>query len=227
MKKIIHYISHFFYLTFHWNIFLACFVTWHEIKRGTRYGINTIKREKLEKLTIPSGDISKSSPYEAVTYYMLEKLLTAFRQMSDATSLTDLGCGKGRVLVAAAHFGFTSVTGVEFARELCREAETNLMYVQKKFPALKWKVVCSDVLHYRPGPEENVFFMFNPFNKEILEQFILNNKHKFLQDSEPVYFLYASPVHLDVLKKYGFAVQYYLRNLNLEGAILKKECKSA
>ncbi|MGH2564976.1 MAG: hypothetical protein ACRDE5_10705, partial [Ginsengibacter sp.] len=69
MKKFIHNIYYFFYLSFNWNVFLASFIIWHEIKRGPKYRINTVKPENLRKLTILEGDISKSSPYEAVSFY--------------------------------------------------------------------------------------------------------------------------------------------------------------
>jgi hypothetical protein len=72
VKKIFHYIYNFFYVAFNWNFPLAIFITWHEIKRGPKYNINTIKRERLQKLTIEEGDKSKSSPYEALNYFILE-----------------------------------------------------------------------------------------------------------------------------------------------------------
>ena len=223
MKKFIHYILYFFYLSFHWNFTLAFFITWHELKRGPKYRINTVKPENLEKLTIQEGDISKSSPYEAVNYYLLENLLIAFRKYSDATSIVDLGCGKGRVMVVASYFGFVSVTGIDFAKELCEEAKRNMKQIQEKFKTLKWKVVCSDVLNYELKADDNIFFMFNPFEKEILEKFLKKVETSIAKYPRSIWFLYASPLHKNVLSDYGYEVIYHINPVKkLEAVIMKK-----
>ena len=224
MKKFIYYIYNFFFLSINWNPVLAIFVTWHELKRGSKYRIYTIKREKLEKLTIENGDITKSSPYEAVTYYLLEKLLSAFRKIDPSTNITDLGCGKGRVLVVAAHFGFTTIIGVEFANELCEKAGANMRKLEKKIPGLNWKVINKNVMNYEPGPDDNVFFLFNPFDRETLQLFLRKNEMLFNKNQKPIYFIYASPVHLDVLLKNGYKNIYHINPArNLEAVIVKKE----
>ena len=223
MKKFIHYIAYFFYVSFYWNPWLATFIIFHEIKRGPKYGINTVKPEKLHKLSIREGDTRKGSPYEAVSYYLLEKLLSAFRKFSDSKSIIDLGCGKGRVMVVAAYFGFTSITGVDFAKELCEEAKSNMIKVQKKFTALKWKVICNDVLNYDISPDDCVFFMFNPFTKDILEKFLQKTEHSLQLAHRTIYFLYASPLHIEVLLKYGYKIVYHINpKKKLEAVILER-----
>ena len=223
MKKFIHYIYYFFYVSFYWNPWLAVFIIFHEIKRGPKYRINTVKPENLHKLTILEGDINKSSPYEAVSYYLLEKLLIAFRKFSDNTSIVDLGCGKGRVMVVAAHFGFISVTGIDFAKELCEQARSNMENVEKKFPDLKWNVICKNVLSYDITSNDSVFFMFNPFTKDILEKFLQKLEQSLIDTPRKIYFLYASPLHLTVLLKYGYKTIYHLNPAkNLKAVIIEK-----
>src|SRR4030095_15873488 len=99
VKKFFHNIYNFFYVAFNWNLPLAIFITWHEIKRGPKYNINTIKPVSLDALSIAEGDISKSSPYEALNYYILETLLENFRKLFPREkSIIDIGSGKGRVM---------------------------------------------------------------------------------------------------------------------------------
>ncbi len=179
---------------------------WHEIKRGPKYRISTVKPEKLNRLTITEGDISKSSPYEAVSYFLLEKMLTLFRMISNQTSIVDLGCGRGRVMAAAAHFGFTSITGIDFAKELCEEAEKNMLKTQLRFKNIKWEVLCKDVLNYDIQANDSVFFMFNPFEKEILNKFLGKIEVSLKEFPRIIWFLYASPVYQDCLIQFGYEI---------------------
>jgi SAM-dependent methyltransferase len=224
VKKIIHNIYAFFYISLNWNIWLAIFIFWHEIKRGPKYRINTIKPMGFKKMTITGGDVSKSSPYEAVSYYLLEKLFIRFRELSTDKTLTDLGCGKGRVLVAAAFFGFNYLVGVEFGKELCQEARKNLTNTAEKIPGIKWEIHYMDVLDYSIQPAESVFFLFNPFNAEILERFIQKLNRSLIVRPRKTWFIYASPVHATTLQHYGYEIVYHIHpGKKLEGMILKKE----
>lgn len=224
MKKFIHHIYYFFYLAINWNLPLALFVMWHELKRGTKYGINTVKPESLKRLTITEGDVTKSSPYEAVSYYLLESLLKAFRKFSNASSIIDLGCGKGRVMVTSAFYGFTSITGIDFAKELCEEAEKNMKKTETKFKSLKWKVICKDVLNYQIQDDDQVFFMSNPFEKEILTTFLDKIEISLKKYPRTIWFLYSIPVYLETMLQHNYKIIYHIRpERKLSAAILKKE----
>ena len=225
MKKLLHYIYNFFYFAINWNLPLAFFITWHEIKRGRQYGINTFMRHSLEGLTISGGDISHSSPYEAVNFYILENLLENFRKIfPEEKSLTDVGCGKGRVLAAAAHFCFTHITGIDFAKELCDEAERNIKKIQPYFPETKFAVHWINILNYPLKAEDKVFFLFNPFNKETLARFVENIEQSLIQFPRRIYFIYASPKQFEVLLDKNYQVVYRIKKMKfLEGLIAVKE----
>lgn len=195
---------------------------YQDIRGGIKYKIKTFSPVKLKHLTIENADISKSSPYEAVNYYMLEKLLTAFRKLSPEKSIVDLGCGKGRVMVVAAYFGFTKITGIDFAKELCEEATLNINKTQSIIPGIEWKVIHANVLDYTISSDDTVFFMFNPFVEETLNVFLDK-----LEDSCKLFprktsFLYASPQHANALEKRGYQVVYKKKFMNLKGNIFCK-----
>ncbi|HKZ65584.1 MAG TPA: hypothetical protein VJ111_04480 [Chitinophagaceae bacterium] len=72
MKTVLQYIRFFFYTSRNWNIWLAFFMLYHDIRGAMKYGIRrTFAPVQLRHLTLTNTDISKSSPYEAVNYYML------------------------------------------------------------------------------------------------------------------------------------------------------------
>ncbi|HJS54652.1 MAG TPA: class I SAM-dependent methyltransferase, partial [Chitinophagaceae bacterium] len=190
-----------------------------------KYDINTIKPESLKDLTILEGDISMSSPYEAVSYFILENLLDNFRRLfPEEKSLLDVGCGKGRVMVAAAHYGFKNITGVEFAKELYKAAEKNINKIKPQFPDTSFKIFCHDILNYRLDPDDKVFFLFNPFNKETMEKFSEQVNRSAKEYPRTIYFIYASPKHLETLLEKGYEIVFKIKKLKwLEGVILRKQ----
>ena len=227
MKKFLHYIYNFFYVAFNWNLQLAIFITWHEIKRGPKYNINTIKPESLDSLTIAEGDKSKSSPYEALNYFILENLLGNFCKLFPREkSLIDVGSGKGRVMVAAAHYGFKNITGVDFAKELCAAAERNINKIKKKFPGTTFKIFCKDILNYAINADDKVFFLFNPFNKEIMEKFLEKIDRSVKEHRRTIYFIYANPQQKEILIQKSYQEIFSIKKLNrLEGVILLKQAE--
>ena len=224
MKKILHNFYNFFYVAINWNLLLAFFVTWHEIRRGWKYNINTIKRVNLGDLTIAEGDKTKSSRYEALNYYILETLLDNFCKLfPNEKNLVDVGSGKGRILVAAAHYGFTNITGIDFAKELCETAKKNIDKIKGNYPGTTFTIYCRDILNYTVNANDRVFFLFNPFNEEILEEFLINVEHSVNEYPRPVYFIYANPKHAELLLIKKFEIVYRIKKLNfLEGIIFVK-----
>ena len=225
MKKLLHYIYNFFYVAFNWNLPLAIFITWHEIKRGPKYSINTIKPESLDALTIAEGDKSKSSPYEALNYFILENLLGNFCKLFPReTSLIDVGSGKGRVMVAAAHYGFKNIIGVDFARELCEAAERNINKIKTQFPDTTFNIYCKDILNYEIKADDKVFFLFNPFNKEIMEKFLEKIDRSVKEHRRTIYFIYANPQQKEILIEKKFQEIFRIKKLKrLEGTIFIKQ----
>lgn len=224
MKKLLHHIYNFFYLAINWNPLLAAFVAWQEAKRGRKYVLHTIKRESLKKFSIAEGDISKSSPYEAINFFILENLLENFRRMyPEEKNILEVGCGKGRVMEAAAHFGFTGIKGVDFAKELCDEAERNMEKIKPFFPDALFSITWADILQYPLAADDKVFFLFNPFNAEVLEKFAARIEASVKEHPRSIYFIYASPKHINVLLEKGYEVIYRVKKMKfLEGQIAMK-----
>ena len=192
--------------------------------RGSRkYGFNTLIPMDLKHLTIIDGDVKKSSRYEAVSFYMLEQLLGAFRKISAETSIVDLGCGKGRMMMVAPHFGFQNITGIDFAKEVCEQAIVNMKITEKKFPGITWNVINQNVEDYNIASTDSVFFMFNPFESSVLKNFLENLNASCDQFPRTTYFIYASPQHEQLLLDNGYAIAYQKQKMYLKGIIAVRD----
>lgn len=196
----------------------------YEIKGENKYQINTTAPAELPDLTILNGDISKSSRYEAVNFFILENLLQKIRSIDTITSFTDLGCGKGRALVVAAHFGFTYLKGVDFAKEVCEDAKQNMQKLKQVYPGINYEIICGNVIDYIVEPGESVFFMFNPFDDETIKIFLEKVEASLQRHPRDIYFLYVSPRHIETFFEFDYEPVYRKRKLKwLDGVILKKE----
>ena len=223
MKLAWKYISHFWYVATNWNIWMAFFMIYDNIRGSLKYGTNTFIPVELKDLTITNGDRKKASRYEAVSFYMLEKLLSAFQKVSGVISIIDLGSGKGRVLMVAAHFGFIDITGIDFAKELCQQANMNMREKEKEFPNIKWKVINENVENYDIRNQDSVFFMFNPFTEDVLKRFLEKLDDSCHEFPRSIYFLYASPQHQQQLLDNGYAIIYQKQMMHLESIIAVRD----
>lgn len=141
-----------------------------------KYGVDTCGISPLAELTIDSPNKEHGAPYQPTRVLPLRKLFPVLRPLVPADSVfVDLGCGKGRVLLLAAQHGFREVRGLEFARELCQIAQRNwATFEAKTATRTKCHIIQTDVTAYTIQPEENVFFLFNPFDEIILGKVLLN-----------------------------------------------------
>jgi len=102
------YLQYFFYLAWYWNIRLAFFVLYYEIKGEKKYNLKTVGIDDLKKSLHPD-DLVHASVYQPINFYTAETLFSTLTPADKQTALLDVGCGKGRVLAMAAHHGFGQV----------------------------------------------------------------------------------------------------------------------
>jgi hypothetical protein len=202
---------------------MAFFMVYDNIRGSLKYGSDTFVPVELKDLTITNGERKKASRYEAVSFYMLEKLLSAFQKITGLKSIVDLGSGKGRVLMVAPHFGFTDITGIDFAKELCLQANMNMRQKEKEFPNIRWRVINENVENYDIGGNDSVFFMFNPFTETVLKNFLEKVDHSCHEFPRSIYFLYASPEHQQLLLNGGYTIIYQTQMMHLESIIAVRD----
>lgn len=168
------------------------------------HGVNTRTFAELSDLSITDETSKKRGErYQPTRLIPLRKLFHAIKPIIPSDSvLVDLGCGKGRVLLAASELGLEKVIGVEFARELCEIAVKNCANFKTKNKLnTEYKIVCDDASNYSINSDENIFFMFNPFDEVILAKVINNISTSIQTNFRRVFVIYYNPVHANTIEQ--------------------------
>jgi SAM-dependent methyltransferase len=197
---------------------IAVHLIYHEIRGEKKYKIDTTGADELQEMEEKGIDISHATMYMPAGYKMLEDF---FSRIS-AKHLVDFGCGKGRVLCVAPHFGIKKVTGIDFSKEFCTDAKINLENIKIAMPDLEYKVCNNDAFYFDIPEDADCLFFFNPFDEMIMSGVIENIQISLEEFPRPITVIYFNPLHKKLFEQIGFKEVYYSRKLKyLEGSIMK------
>jgi SAM-dependent methyltransferase len=211
------YLHYFFYIAWHWNPILASFVIYYEITGESKYHINTLREDELKSLKEKGIDISHASIYMPVNYYVIERLMREIVKYGGNKTFLDIGCGKGRAMIVAATFGFEQITGIDFSKEFCEEAESTIQLYVARF-----KVINIDAYYFEMPDDITTFFFFNPFDEFIMKEVVSNIMKSLHRNSRTIRVLYANPQHKSIFLENGFCEIYHFKKWSyFEGIILQ------
>jgi SAM-dependent methyltransferase len=149
---------------------------------------------------------------DAVFYWPTDPV--SFDRMLDAVapdlpgaSFVDVGSGKGRMLLLAAHRPFAQLIGVEFSPPLCKIAERNVAIYRTGHPNLPpIRTDCADAATWPIPDGPLIVYLFDPFGPAVLAPLIDNLRASLERDPRPCRVLYRAPAHDAVLRARGFSV---------------------
>ncbi len=169
---------------------------WFDLK----YGTDTMRRVEVDSLDTDSGNKARATPYQATKMRPLLKLFRKLALPKDGV-FVDIGCGKGRVLLIAAQLGFRKVVGIEFSSRLCEHARENAELFLKKYPSSSAiEVIETDVTRYEFKEDENIFFLYNPFDSIVLGQVLDKIGKSVLKAPRDIWMIYNNPAHHDIVR---------------------------
>jgi SAM-dependent methyltransferase len=151
---------------------------WHARTRSVLFdavhGVDTGYRLPAE-LEITGANRDKGFVYDPCPWPTLRQLLRLASLRAEGFTLVDVGCGKGKVVLAAMTMPFLRAVGVEYSAYLCRVAAQNVTSARlltRRCPRVE--IICADATRY-PIPEGlTIFFFANPFDYDIMER-VLDN----------------------------------------------------
>lgn len=220
--KAFNYIRYFTYIALNWNLRLASFTVYHEIRGEGKYKINTTGINDLKKLELKGKFRDQAEVYQGASYHVMEKLFSRLVSLGVSGPFVDFGSGKGRVMVVAAYFGFLKITGVEFARELVVLASENIRKAQTLFPETRFVLLHENAVNYEIGSDAEIFFFFNPFKKQVMRKVCGNILSSVRKYPRTVYVVYVNPQLKEVFVDAGFEEVFYYRKMQyVDGSVLK------
>jgi SAM-dependent methyltransferase len=182
-----------------------------------KYGTDTMRFVELEKLELNSSFRDKGNDYIPTRSKHLRKIFK-MGMFSEESSFVDLGSGKGRTLLIASEY-FKKVKGIEFSEELCEIAKKNIVIYNEKRKDHSFRnniqVIYADVTDYNINDEENVFFMYNPFDETVLKKFLKNIEVSINKTPRTVWIIYYYPLHRDIIDKSPTFIRE--RHMNMDG----------
>lgn len=167
-----------------------------------KYKTDTTSKIFLEKLNISSENKSRGNPYQPTMARPFNRLMGKILLPADSV-MVDFGCGKGRVLLLAVLGGVRRAVGVEFSAELCEIARKNVKIVEKQVGRkLQIEIVEADVAHYNINDEQNIFFLFNPFDECILNKVIGNILKSLRRRERKILLIYYNPIYQHAIERH-------------------------
>jgi SAM-dependent methyltransferase len=167
-----------------------------------KYNIDTVSWVSLSELDVEEDQKKHAVLYQGSRVLPLRNLFKELKIPSDKV-FVDIGCGKGRVLIIAATFGFKDIKGIEFSPKLCALAEKNILkYRTKTKSNTHFEIINTDAALYHFNDDEDVLFLFNPFDEYILKKVMRNLADSIKRNARKVLIIYGNPFHRTIIEQH-------------------------
>jgi trans-aconitate methyltransferase len=165
------------------------------------YNYLWIKKHGL-KLTSPEIK-SKKHYHHFMTVWLLniDRMLSKLDIETEKYSFIDVGCGRGiSTIYACRKYSFNKIYGFDFNQGLINDAITNVLEM-KSCNSNDIVFFKADANSYILPNEDQVVFMFNPFDSITMKRFIENNIDTMRKNN--VIIIYANSHYLDTIKDFS------------------------
>lgn len=149
-----------------------------------QFGIKTAKIKRSES--------SQFFHYQGAGYLPLMRILKDILPLTKDFEFVDIGCGKGRAVFVAESAGYNKLTGIELDQSLVEEALENLKIYPMKRNNSQIEFLQANAVEYDYKNVRTVYFLFNPFNEEILSKVVKKIK---AESSAETWFIYMNPLY--------------------------------
>jgi SAM-dependent methyltransferase len=160
-----------------------------------KYGTDTSGTIEPASMDIPRGSVAHAKRYQTAIVEVFMEILKGLSVQSQNFVFIDLGSGKGRALMLASQFPFKEIIGVELSAELHAIASRNIqIYRNQEQVACEIRSVCADASRFEIPLEPIVFYLFNPFDEQVMTAVLANIESSLRTRHRDVYIAYLKPV---------------------------------
>ena len=122
--------------------------------------------------------------YHGTAPSLFHKLFSRWQELAthpiERTAFYDIGAGKGRAMLLAAHYPFRRIAGVELHPALAAAARENIEHWQATYStAPPFTIYEADVMQLRLPSTPTLLFLFNPFGLILMDRFLTRLTHLF------------------------------------------------
>lgn len=215
------YLQYFFFIAWHWNIRLAAFVIYHEIKGEHKYKTRSTGIDELRN-SLTTADLQHASIYQPVSFYIAELLFQQLPFHITQTGFLDAGCGKGRTMAMAAYHGFTQVEGFDLSANMVAATHTAISDWKRVYPHCHFHVWQQNAMEVELPQHIGVIFLFNPFDAFVMQAFAQRVLESLQEKPRDMYVLYCNPLYKDIWEAAGFESIFHSQKMHyLEGTVLR------
>ncbi len=156
-----------------------------------KYSVDTGGLIPLSNLDVEGENWKYGAGYEAIFNVDFGEILKSLALPYDKTVFIDMGSGKGRAVLLASMLPFKKVIGVEFSRQLHQTAEKNARNFQGQ-KCGEIELICIDAVEYKIPENPLVIYLYNPFERPIMEKVVENVVASFRSRPRRLVVLYFS-----------------------------------
>lgn len=109
-------------------------------------------------------------PYQVTNRALVPLVFDSLGEISPEDVFVDFGCGKGRMVLAAAMRPFRRVVGVDISPELCAVARENVEQNRVRLRCPEVEVIAADATQLDVPDDMTVAYLYNPFQGAVFRQ---------------------------------------------------------
>ncbi len=166
-----------------------------EAKNEKEYGISTS--------SIKKSDSTEFFHYQGSGYLVLFRIFEYMAPQTKHFDFVDIGCGKGRPIFVAEHYGYNNLTGIELDKELIDAANENLKNYTLKRKTSQIRFIHANALEYNYQNIPTVYFLFNPFNEDVLKRVL---EKIIMSTTSETRIVYMNPMYKQAFSENKFEV---------------------